>query len=50
MRAAVLREAGTPLSVEDVPEPELRDGQSLLEVKAAGINFADVDASMFVKR
>ena len=42
MRAAVLRETGTPLSVEDMSEPEVREGQSLLEVKAAGINFADV--------
>ena len=42
MRAAVLRETGKPLSVEDVPEPEAGDGQSILDVKAAGINFADV--------
>ena len=42
MRAAVLHETGKPLSVEDVPEPEAAEGQSLVEVKAAGINFADV--------
>ena len=42
MRAAVLRETGQPLAVEDVPEPEAGEGQSLVEVKAAGINFADV--------
>ena len=42
MRAAVLREIGTPLSVEDVPEPDVAEGQSLVEVRAAGINFADV--------
>jgi NADPH:quinone reductase len=42
MRAVVLRETGAPLSVEDVPEPEVPEGQSLLEVRAAGINFADV--------
>jgi len=42
MRAAVLNETGQPLSVEDVPEPEAGEGQSVLEVKAAGINFADV--------
>jgi NADPH:quinone reductase len=42
MKAAVLRETGAPLSVEDVPEPEAGDGQSIVEVKAAGINFADV--------
>ena len=42
MKAAVLHETGTPLSLEDVPEPEAREGQSIVEVKAAGINFADV--------
>jgi NADPH2:quinone reductase len=42
MRAAVLHETGQPLSVEDVPEPEAGAGQSVVEVRAAGINFADV--------
>ena len=42
MRAAVLHETGQPLSVEDVPEPEAGEGQSVVDVKAAGINFADV--------
>jgi NADPH2:quinone reductase len=42
VRAAVLRETGAPLSIEDVPEPEPGTGQSVVEVKAAGINFADV--------
>lgn len=42
MKAAVLHETGKPLSVEDVPEPEASDGQSVVDVKAAGINFADV--------
>jgi NADPH2:quinone reductase len=42
MRAAVLHEVGGPLSVEDVPEPEVGEGQSLVEVRAAGVNFADV--------
>lgn len=42
MRAVVLRETGAPLSVEDVPEPEPGEGQSVVEVEAAGINFADV--------
>ena len=41
MRAAVLHEVGGPLSVEDVPDPEAGEGQSIVEVKAAGINFAD---------
>lgn len=42
MKAAVLHEVGGPLAVEDVPEPEPGSGQSLIEVRAAGINFADV--------
>ena len=42
MKAAVLHEIGGPLSVEDVPEPEAGEGQSLVDVRAAGINFADV--------
>ena len=42
MRAAVLHEVGGPLDVEDVPEPEPESGQSLIDVRAAGINFADV--------
>lgn len=42
MKAAVLHEVGKPLAVEDVPEPEAGEGQSVVEVKAAGINFADV--------
>ncbi len=42
MKAAVLHEVGGPLSVEDMPEPDVAEGLSLLEVRAAGINFADV--------
>jgi NADPH2:quinone reductase len=42
LRAAVLHEVGKPLSVGDVPEPEAAEGQSVIDVKAAGINFADV--------
>ncbi len=42
MKAAVLHQVGEPLSVEDVPDPEPGDGQSVIAVKAAGINFADV--------
>ena len=39
MKAVVLREVGGPLALEDVPEPE---GDSVVEVRAAGVNFADV--------
>ncbi len=44
MRAAVLRGVGGPeqLVVQEVPEPEPADGQALVEVRAAGINFADI--------
>ena len=42
MKAAVLHAVGQPLSVDDVPEPEAGEGQSVIDVKAAGINFADV--------
>jgi NADPH2:quinone reductase len=34
-----LREVGGPLALEDMPEPE---GESIVDVRAAGINFADV--------
>jgi NADPH2:quinone reductase len=42
MRAAVLHEIGAPLAVEDVPDPEPGPGRSVVDVRAAGINFADV--------
>lgn len=42
MRAAVLHEIGGPVAVEEVPEPQAGEGQSLVEVRAAGVNFADV--------
>ena len=44
MRAVVLRGTGGPeqLVLEEVPEPVAGDGQDVVEVKACGINFADV--------
>jgi NADPH2:quinone reductase len=39
MRAVVLHEVGGPLGVEDVPEPA---SGTVVDVRAAGINFADV--------
>ena len=44
MKAVLLREPGGPARLEytDVPEPEPRDGEVLVRVRAAGINFADV--------
>jgi NADPH2:quinone reductase len=44
LRAVVLREPGGPeqLEVAEVPDPEPGEGQVLLRVRAAGINFSDV--------
>jgi NADPH2:quinone reductase len=44
LRAAVLRETGGPeqLAVEEMPEPVAGDGQALVDVRAAAINFADI--------
>jgi NADPH2:quinone reductase len=44
VRAAVLKGTGGPeqLVVEDVPAPEAAEGQAIVDVRAAGINFADV--------
>jgi NADPH2:quinone reductase len=38
VKAVVLHVVGGPLTLEDVPEP---DGGSVIDVRAAGINFAD---------
>ena len=44
MRAAVLKGVGGPeqLVVDEVPDPEIAEGQAIVDVRAAGINFADV--------
>lgn len=44
MRAVLLHGVGGPeqLAVEDVPEPVVEAGQALVDVRAAGVNFADV--------
>jgi NADPH2:quinone reductase len=44
MKAILLRETGGPerLKLVEVPEPEPGDGEVVLQVRAAGINFADV--------
>jgi NADPH:quinone reductase-like Zn-dependent oxidoreductase len=48
MRAVVITKHGPPevLRVEERPAPEPGPGQVLVEVKAAGINFADLMARM----
>ena len=44
MRAVVLEGTGGPeqLVVREIPEPEPAEGQALVDVRAVGINFADV--------
>src|SRR5467141_4903736 len=44
MRAIVLRKPGPPqnLQVEELPDPVAGPGEILVQVKAAGVNFADV--------
>ncbi|GHH25845.1 quinone oxidoreductase family protein [Streptomyces rubradiris] len=44
MRAIVIREFGGPeaLQLEDVPEPEPRRTETVLSVRLAGVNYADV--------
>jgi NADPH:quinone reductase-like Zn-dependent oxidoreductase len=46
VRAVVITKHGPPevLQVQDRPEPVARDGQVVIDVKAAGINFADTVA------
>jgi NADPH2:quinone reductase len=39
MKAVVLREVGGDLALEDMPDPP---GSSVVDVRAAGINFADI--------
>jgi NADPH:quinone reductase len=47
MRAIVATRLGGPevLELQDVPEPELRPGQSLIRVHRAGVNFADLSST-----
>ena len=42
MKAVVLREVGGPLALEEVPDPQPADGQAVVRVRAAAINFMDV--------
>ena len=42
MKAALLSAVDGPLELQDVPDPEVADGQALVRVRAAGINFADI--------
>ena len=44
MKAIVIEETGGPerLELRDVPDPDMSEGQSLIHVRAAGVNFLDV--------
>jgi NADPH2:quinone reductase len=44
VKAIVLEQTGGPeqLVLQDVPEPDVSEGQSLLHVRAAGVNFLDL--------
>jgi NADPH:quinone reductase-like Zn-dependent oxidoreductase len=44
MKAIIIRSFKGPhgLTFEDKPDPELRDGTVLIDVKASGVNFADL--------
>ena len=42
MRAAVLSEVDGPFELRDVSDPVPQDGEALVRVRAAGINFLDV--------
>jgi hypothetical protein len=45
MKAAVVHEFGKPLTVEDVPVPEVPDGHLLVKVVASGVCHADLHAA-----
>lgn len=45
MKAAVVKEFGTPLVIEDVPVPSPGLGQVLVKVKACGVCHSDVHAA-----
>lgn len=44
MKAIVVEQTGGPevLSLQDVPDPDVSEGQSLFHVRAAGVNFLDL--------
>ena len=44
MKAMLCKEFGPPesLSLEEIAEPELADGQVLIDIKACGVNYADL--------
>lgn len=45
MKAAVVREFGKPLTIEDVPIPEPKDGEILVRIAATGVCHTDLHAA-----
>jgi propanol-preferring alcohol dehydrogenase len=45
MKAAVVREFKKPLSIEEVPMPEVGDGQILVKIEASGVCHTDLHAA-----
>lgn len=45
MKAAVVREFGKPLTIEEVPVPEPRDDQVLVKIEASGVCHTDLHAA-----
>jgi alcohol dehydrogenase, propanol-preferring len=44
MKAAVVREFKKPLSIQEVPVPEIGQGQILVNIKASGVCHTDLHA------
>ncbi|GAN80147.1 alcohol dehydrogenase AdhP [Acidocella aminolytica] len=45
MKAAVVREFGKPLTIEEVPVPEMGDSQILVKIAASGVCHTDLHAA-----
>jgi alcohol dehydrogenase, propanol-preferring len=45
MKAAVVRNFGSPLAIEDVPVPQPGPGEVLVKVKACGVCHTDLHAA-----
>jgi propanol-preferring alcohol dehydrogenase len=45
MRAAVVRQLGRPLAIEEVPVPEPKENQILVRIAATGICHTDLHAA-----
>jgi alcohol dehydrogenase, propanol-preferring len=45
MKAAVVREFGKPLTIEEVPAPEVGPGQILVKIAATGVCHTDLHAA-----